>query len=49
MNWRMMSDFKENNFYSFLPDKMKLNELEFMKDNLYKFILIHNELAHSIK
>jgi len=43
-----MSDFKENDFNIFLSDKMKLNEQEFMKDNLYKIILIHNEVSHYI-
>lgn len=33
----------------FLSDKVKLNELEFMKDNIYKVILICNEVSHSIK
>lgn len=44
-----MSDFKENYFLHFLSDKVKLNGLEFMKDNIYKVILICNEVSHSIK
>lgn len=41
-----MSDFKENDFYFFLSDKVKLNGLEFMKDNIDKVILICNVPFH---
>lgn len=44
-----MSDFKEDDFYVFLSDKMKLGEPEFVKDFFFfKIILIHNEFSHPL-
>lgn len=36
MNWRVMSDFKEDDFYVFLSDKMKLGEPEYVKDFFFQ-------------